>query len=356
MKEEGHTMKKRADLVVACLVTMATAGCVPLLPTEDKPCPCGAGWRCDDGQGVCVKADSGGGSCTPAWETMTSGATDLAGIWGASPTDVFAVGPNANIVHYDGTAWTPMTSPTQFHWMAVWGASSRDVFAVGGDWSVAAAIHYDGSSWKAIDPAVKLDLGSVWGTSPTDVFAGAGALGTGGHGGMILHYDGSTWTQQYVSVSDQEQVMDVWGLGPRNVFAVGRGGDTPGCPVRHYDGLKWSEVSAPYVLNLWAVHGQANEVLAAGDTILRCDASRCVTMDGAPRGNFMDIWVAGPDCVYAVGEDGSLGQKGSIVRFDGKTWNIEASGMGLLRGIWAADCEHVFVAASDGTVLRKTCK
>ncbi|UCG87456.1 MAG: hypothetical protein JSW71_02615, partial [Gemmatimonadota bacterium] len=45
--------------------------------------------------------------------------------------DVFAVGYNGTIVHYDGAGWSAMTSGTGVELRGVWGTSSSDVFVVG---------------------------------------------------------------------------------------------------------------------------------------------------------------------------------------------------------------------------------
>ena len=48
-----------------------------------------------------------------AWSPMTSGTTFvLNGIWGSSGNNVFAVGEGGTILHYNGSAWSPMTSGT----------------------------------------------------------------------------------------------------------------------------------------------------------------------------------------------------------------------------------------------------
>ena len=44
-------------------------------------------------------------------------------VWGSSGSDVFAVGNGGTILHYDGSAWSAMTSGTTFALNGVWGSS-----------------------------------------------------------------------------------------------------------------------------------------------------------------------------------------------------------------------------------------
>jgi hypothetical protein len=63
---------------------------------------------------------------------MTSGTSnDLDGVWGSSGSDVFAVGYDGTILHYDGSDWSSMTSGTSNWLEVVWGSSGSNVFAVG---------------------------------------------------------------------------------------------------------------------------------------------------------------------------------------------------------------------------------
>ncbi len=76
---------------------------------------------------------------------MESGTEEyLLGIWGSSSTDIFAVGDNATILHYDGKSWTPMDARTEKYLTKVRGLSSDCVYAVGDDGLV---IRYDGEQW-----------------------------------------------------------------------------------------------------------------------------------------------------------------------------------------------------------------
>lgn len=61
----------------------------------------------------CGKDPSGTSAPTVSWSPMTSvGSASLSGIWGASASNVFAVGDSGRILHFDGTAWDTMPSPT----------------------------------------------------------------------------------------------------------------------------------------------------------------------------------------------------------------------------------------------------
>jgi hypothetical protein len=68
------------------------------------------------------------------------------GVWDNAPNDVFAVALNGGILHYDGTLWSPMSSPTSAKLTQVWGRSASDVYAVGPDM----ILHYDGTAWSVV--------------------------------------------------------------------------------------------------------------------------------------------------------------------------------------------------------------
>ena len=161
------------------------------------------------------------------------------------------------ILHYDGSSWSQMSSITYNSLtlntlMGVWGSSSSDVFAVGDGGTI---LHYDGNSWSeygaAAPPIMALresgvalhrmslpwspgalsctitaadrspmslgvsnSLYGVWGSSSSDVFAV-------GNFGIILHYDGSSWSGMADGISNS--LHGVWGEFSSDVFAVGDG-------------------------------------------------------------------------------------------------------------------------------------
>ncbi|MEW5735981.1 MAG: hypothetical protein AB1921_14080 [Thermodesulfobacteriota bacterium] len=133
----------------------------------------------------------------------------LDSVWGASGTDVFAVGSAGAIVHFDGSL-SFMDSGTSSWLTGVWGSSGSDVFAVGAGGTV---LHYNGSLWSPMDSGTTKTLSGVWGTSGTDVYAVGDEI--------ILHYDGSFWNEMDAGIS--LDLNRVWGSSATDLFAVGQG-------------------------------------------------------------------------------------------------------------------------------------
>jgi hypothetical protein len=100
-------------------------------------------------------------------------ATDkIAGIWGASPTDLYFVGtasgapPTGVIYHFDGSAFTAVTPPNTPSMKQIWGRSGSSVYAVGDAGTI---LHFDGADWT--ETIVNAGLEAVAGIG-NDVFVG----------------------------------------------------------------------------------------------------------------------------------------------------------------------------------------
>jgi hypothetical protein len=64
---------------------------------------------------------------------------------------------------------------------SVWGSSCNDVYAVG---QQGAVYHFDGQSWQSLTPFTDEYLWAVWGFGTNDVYAA-------GNGGVLFYFDGS---------------------------------------------------------------------------------------------------------------------------------------------------------------------
>ena len=65
------------------------------------------------------------------WRYPLPQGNDLSAVWGASSSDVWAVGRGGTILHWDGVVWTGTTAlaPDELH--SVHGSGASDVWAVG---------------------------------------------------------------------------------------------------------------------------------------------------------------------------------------------------------------------------------
>ena len=222
----------------------------------------------------------------------------ISDIWGTSPNDIIVVGED--ILHYDGTNWSPMPTSEQIPApFGVWGNASDDVFAVGGDGIIS---HYDGLEWSPIRFGTTERLFDVWGSSPSDIFVvGADHFSsTFGEGSVILHYDSSQWSS--IDSGTENRLFGWW----------------EGSVILHYDGAQWSSMDSGTETYLYGVWGSsANDVFAVGlgGVILHYDGSTWSLMDSGTSYNLFDVWGSSPSDIFVVG--GDLDTSAVILHYDG---------------------------------------
>jgi hypothetical protein len=145
----------------------------------------------------------------------------LHGIWGSAVDNLWVVTDNgaaSNTIHvvhhYTSSGWAAEASTAwTYYSKGIWGASTTDIWAVG--YSKGTSAHYDGSTWTASRaPAATSYLQSVWGRDGSDVWAV-------GDGGQIDFWDGANWSAcTKLTTSD---LHGVWGSQTK-LWVVGIGG------------------------------------------------------------------------------------------------------------------------------------
>ncbi|MFC1640234.1 hypothetical protein ACFL3B_05685 [Gemmatimonadota bacterium] len=84
-------------------------------------------------------------------------------------------------------------------------------------------LHYDGESWSEIPSGTTAGLAEIWGTSASDIHVAVSD-------GSVLHYDGSSWTQEQTGYT---QILGgVWASSAEDVFVSGGwpGANAGACP------------------------------------------------------------------------------------------------------------------------------
>ncbi len=279
-----------------------------------------------------------------AWESQNPAPAEyyLSGVWGFSGDDVFAVGEDGTILHYDGTEWSSMSSGTTSNLEAVWGTAGNNIYAVGEEGTI---LHYDGSAWSPMEGA-KGDLFlAVWGTGRSDVYAAGLGVGTGSGVGVIYRYDGKTWTEvKTVGFG----CVDIWGTARDGIFVA-----TSTRPVFHFDGAEWSSEYVPQIAparrspaGIWGFSGTDLFVVGAGGGIYHFDGEKWSKMTSGTKLFLDEVWGSASDDVFAVGKAGTM------LHYDGESWSAMESGTDVwLKDVWGTASDDVFVVGEDGTIL-----
>lgn len=131
-------------------------------------------------------------------------------VWGAGPADVYAVGDQGKVLHFDGSGWT-LDSAT---------GTTEDLHGVTGNGGKLYVVGASGTvlenkpSWKPMISGVTCKLSKVW-ADGSDVFAV-------GDRGTIIRHDGTEWRSTVTGTSLPLQA--VWGSDAKDVYAVGASG------------------------------------------------------------------------------------------------------------------------------------
>jgi len=114
---------------------------------------------------------------------VTSDATaDLFAAWGAGPADVWAVGADGVVVHWDGRAWRGVFSDYSRRLIAIGGTRGDDVWAVSDNWDgIPTMIHWNGTEWTVAERSTRIGLYGVRGVGPDELWAVGG-------GDTLLHH------------------------------------------------------------------------------------------------------------------------------------------------------------------------
>jgi hypothetical protein len=220
--------------------------------------------------------------CGQEWGVNVSpspaGGSQLEGVSAISSKDVWTVGEvfSGTLLseHWDGTAWSQVSTPNPGppggeNLFAVSGVASNDVWAVGyyndsNGVTSPLILHWDGTSWTQSTVPVQAghvyELFGVTAISSTDVWAvgiaNAGAptavSSTDRLVTLAFHWDGTSWSRVQTPDPDNGNLLTgVTAISSTNVWAVGYHYAPPTYIAQpltaHWNGKRWSLVPSPAV-------------------------------------------------------------------------------------------------------------
>jgi hypothetical protein len=263
------------------------------------------------------------------WSAISSGIPkDIHALWGASPSDTWAVGANGLIAHGKVGSWFPQFSPTKEHLHAVWGTGAEQVTAVGDNGAV---MLFNGVNWS-LDPTGGTEhLYGVWGTAQDNLFA----VGQG----VALHRGTQGW--QVLEGHPSTGMYGVWGPNPTEIWAVGEKGQ-----LHRYNENGWqSETIANTAVTLRAISGVQGSVWVVGDlgTVLHW----------TPDSGWIQMDVPTTESLYALSthENGQVfaaGDRATLLHFDGFGWTLTVAPKygGDFRALWTQSVDSVMTIAA----------
>ena len=220
------------------------------------------------------------------WQIDTIGTWQsvLWDVWGTDPNNVYAAGDiftsndgreGTNIMHWDGKQWNP-----EPFWegeiTAIYGFSKNDVWVAGAyiadPFFYPLFGHWNGSKWEKTVLSISGVIGALWGTSPTNLYAV-------GSGGMILHYDGSYWTQMN-SGTNIRALSDIWGFSDNAIYASGYDASSGRGVLLYYNGTTWKTL----IDKIYNYGDSTNSPAGQIPSVWGYDDSHLYDMD--PSGNF----------------------------------------------------------------------
>jgi hypothetical protein len=138
-------------------------------------------------------------------------------MWGSGSNDLWTVGYYLH--HFDGTFWSLIKG---FYPSAIFGFAQNDVWAVCNG-KKAQFFHFDGQQWSLFSGIYNSDssymcFNNIWGDAPNNIYAvGFSQPSSTEYKQLILHYDGKKWST--VSAPDMRFIIyDVRVSGNKLIF------------------------------------------------------------------------------------------------------------------------------------------
>ncbi len=146
-------------------------------------------------------------------------------VFAFSSNDIWFAGNG--VIHWDGQEYVPVDissvwGPYQIN--KIWGRSSSDLYIVGNEGAIA---HYNGATWRRIASGTGLDIRDIWGatnprTGEKEILALASTNAPPVQGSMVLKMAGSSATP--VSTTGMSpDMLGIWFMPERRYYAVGAG-------------------------------------------------------------------------------------------------------------------------------------
>jgi len=230
------------------------------------------------------------------------------------------------------THWETMNSPVDQDLNAIWGRSRIDIYAVGNNGVI---LHYDGNAWRTQISSVQHNLHAIWGNE-TGIYIV-------GDNGLILKREYQTWERIGTDLADQD-LLDIWGITEQDLIVVGKKGTI----LKNSSGV-WIKMASRTLSTLNSVWGDATPAYACGSggKIMRFMDNQWSPLASQTFNTLNAMWgQLDNDLLFAVGDSGIILKKQSGAWYE----TIEDTFVNL-HAVWGFSDGKVFAGGYHGTIL-----
>lgn len=280
------------------------------------------------------------------------------GLHGSSAQSLIAVGSSGTVVTYTSGTFKSSSMVDVLTGVAgpvagITGSSTSDLVAVA-DWGT--TLRYAGTSWSVVPSSAYVRFRGVAG-SADNLFSVAYDFTPGMEKPLVQKWNGTAWTAETImgSTADLRGVA----VSGTNAYAVGIG-ET----ILKRSGTTWTKqtISLPGQSTLRGVWVSGDTVWAVGggdpqeQFVSSTYPAKALYSTGGSQ--FMQVtipvtdkilravWGADPNNVWVVGDEGT------VLKWDGSKWTqVPTNFIFSLRGIWGRSASDFYVVGSGGAVL-----
>ncbi len=123
----------------------------------------------------------------------------MGGVHAIGHDDILVAGGGGKIWHWNGSTWTAQASPTTAALAGVWGRSPTELYA----WGDGVVLRGDGLTWSAL-PSPNANVTDLWAGGPDDIWVITTQSG-------VLRFNGMRWAP--VDIGTSVQLVSIVGVG-----------------------------------------------------------------------------------------------------------------------------------------------
>lgn len=223
-------------------------------------------------------------------------------IHGLSPDEIYAANGDT-LMRWDGIDWEPLgTNFNEIHSLHAVSSSEVWVLSRSADGFDNFIQFWNGSMFNLSHHTSMDPFNSVWSDAAGDTVMVAA------NNGYVFRNSGTSW-EWLTADSSRRNLYDLDGTSAHDIYAVGQAG-----LIVHFDGSSWTDMSTGEKDTLRAIDG----TVAVGDNgvVFRRSGSSWKAEDSGTTADLHSVCYLGEDNVWAAGEGSQ------VIHNDGKGWQV----------------------------------